>query len=110
MSDKIKILAIESSCDETAAAVVYTNEKAALIVREMAELLMFRLTEKKLVTDSLTLEVGYDRENVDSGGYRGTTQTDRYGRTLPKAAQRIMPIMPNTSFRPDFSIKIPAQL
>ena len=64
----------------------YTNEKAALIVREMAELLMFRLTEKKLVTDSLTLEVGYDRENVDSGGYRGTTQTDRYGRTLPKAA------------------------
>lgn len=64
----------------------YTNEKAALIVREMAELLMFRLTEKKLVTDSLTLEVGYDRENVDSGGYRGTTQTDHYGRTLPKAA------------------------
>ena len=47
---------------------------------------MLRLTEKKLVTDSLTLEVGYDRENVDTGSYRGTTQTDRYGRTLPKAA------------------------
>ena len=47
---------------------------------------MQTVTEKKLVTDSLTLEVGYDRENVDSGGYRGTTQTDRYGRTLPKAA------------------------
>ena len=64
----------------------YPNEKAKLIVREMAELLMFRLTEKKLVTDSLTLEVGYDRENVDTGSYRGVTQTDRYGRTLPKAA------------------------
>ena len=64
----------------------YPNEKARLIVREMAELLMFRLTEKQLVTDSLTLEIGYDRENVDTGAYRGATQTDRYGRTLPKAA------------------------
>lgn len=64
----------------------YPNDKAKLIVREMAETLMFRLTEKKLVTESLTLEVGYDRENVDNGGYRGQTQTDRYGRTIPKAA------------------------
>ena len=32
------------------------------------------------------MEVGYDRENVDKGGYRGLTQTDRYGRTIPKAA------------------------
>ena len=64
----------------------YSNEKAKLIVREMAETLMFQLTEKKLVTESLTLGVGYDRENIDNGGYRGQTQTDRYGRTLPKAA------------------------
>ena len=47
---------------------------------------MFRLTERKLVTESITLEIGYDRENVDKGGYRGLTQTDRYGRTIPKAA------------------------
>ena len=46
----------------------------------------FRLTEKKLVTESITLEIGYDRENVDKGGYRGLTQTDRYGRIIPKAA------------------------
>ena len=64
----------------------YPCDKAKLIVREMAEILMFRLTEKKLVTESITLEVGYDRENVDNGGYRGLTQTDRYGRTIPKAA------------------------
>ncbi len=64
----------------------YPNAKAKLVVREMAELLMFRLMEKQLVTDSITLEIGYDRENVDSGSYRGATQTDRYGRTLPKAA------------------------
>ena len=64
----------------------YPNDKAKLIVREMAEILMFRLMEKKLVTESITLEVGYDRENVDKGGYRGLTQTDRYGRIIPKAA------------------------
>ena len=65
----------------------YPYDKAKLIVREMAETLTFRLMEKKLVTDSVTLEIGYDRENVDSGSYCGMTQTDRYGRTLPKAAR-----------------------
>ena len=67
----------------------YPYDKAKLIVREMAEILMFRLTEKKLVTESITLEIGYDRENVDKGGYRGLTQTDRYGRIIPKAAHGI---------------------
>ena len=65
----------------------YPNDKAKLIVREMAETLMFRLTEKNLAADSVTLEIGYDRENMESGGYRGPTQTDRYGRTIPKAAR-----------------------
>ena len=32
------------------------------------------------------MSIGYDRENVDKGGYRGLTQTDRYGRIIPKAA------------------------
>ena len=64
----------------------YPCAKAQLIVREMAQTLAFRLMEKQLATDSITLEVGYDRENVDAGSYHGQTQTDRYGRTLPKAA------------------------
>ncbi len=62
----------------------YPFEKAKLIVREMAETMMFRLVQKQLVTDSVTIEIGYDRENVDTGGYRGQVQTDRYGRTVPK--------------------------
>ena len=78
--------ATNSICEGQVLACPYSNAKARLVVREMAELLMFRLTEKQLVTDSLTLEIGYDRENVDTGSYRGQTQTDRYGRTLPKAA------------------------
>lgn len=75
-----------SICEGQVLSCPYPYEKARLVVREMAETLVYRLTEKQLVTDSLTLEVGYDRENVDFGAYRGQTQIDRYGRTLPKAA------------------------
>ena len=42
------------------------------------------MTDKGLVTDSLTLDVGYDRENCDSGKYRGPVHIDHYGRTVPK--------------------------
>ena len=45
-----------------------------------------QLTDKGLVTDSLTLDVGYDRENCDSGKYRGPVHIDHYGRTVPKGA------------------------
>ena len=50
----------------------------------MAEILMFRLTEKKLVTESITLEIGYDRENVDKGDYRGLTGTDQAWQSYPQ--------------------------
>lgn len=39
-----------------------------------------------MVTDSLTLDVCYDRENCDSGKYRGPVHIDHYGRTVPKGA------------------------
>ena len=52
----------------------------------MAELLSFRLMEKQLAAQSVTLEIGYDRENVDTGRYHGPTKLDPYGRTLPKPA------------------------
>jgi len=64
----------------------YPFDKARLIVQEMAELLAFRLMEKQLAAQSVTLEIGYDRENVDTGRYRGPTKQDPYGRTLPKPA------------------------
>ena len=52
----------------------------------MTDALVFQLADRKLVTDSLTLTINYDRENVDSGSYHGETHTDYYGRTVPKAA------------------------
>ena len=55
-----------------------------MVVREMAEAVALDLLEKKLVTDRLTLTVGYDIENTAGGSYHGETVTDRYGRKIPK--------------------------
>lgn len=65
----------------------YPYDKARLIVREMVDLLVLDLVEKQLVTDQLTLTVGYDIDNVTGeGGYDGQITIDRYGRSIPKHA------------------------
>lgn len=64
----------------------YPYDKARIIVQEMADSLVFQLTDKGLVTDSLTLDIGYDRENCDKGIYHGPVHIDYYGRTVPKGA------------------------
>ena len=66
----------------------YSFEKARLVVREMAEAVALDLLEKKLVTDQLTLTVGYDIENTAGGSYHGEIVTDRYGRKIPQAHPR----------------------
>lgn len=68
----------------------YSFDKAKLIVREMTDLLVLDLVDKRLVTDQLVLTVGYDIENLTDLKikmlYRGAVTTDRYGRTVPKSA------------------------
>lgn len=64
----------------------YEYRKARIIIKEMADSLVLQLTDKRLVTDSLTLDVGYDRENCDNGTYKGEAHIDHYGRTVPKSA------------------------
>ena len=64
----------------------YPYDKARIIIQEMADSLVLQLTDKGLITDSLTLDVGYDRENCDSGKYHGPVHIDHYGRTVPKGA------------------------
>lgn len=64
----------------------YPYDKARIIIQEMADNLVLQLTDKGLVTDSLTLDIGYDRENCDSGKYKGSVHIDRYGRPVPKSA------------------------
>ena len=68
----------------------YPYEKTRLVVREMADQLALDLVDKGLVTDQLTLTVGYDIENLTDPSrrksYRGEVKTDRYGRSIPKHA------------------------
>jgi DNA polymerase V len=62
----------------------YSAAEAAVIVREMADLLSLDLVEKKLVTDQLVLHLGY--EKGPAKGYKGPMVADWYGRATPKPA------------------------
>ena len=62
----------------------YKADEAALIVREMTDLLTLDLVEKHLVTDQLVLHIGYD--NKVAKGFQGPIVADWYGRPTPKPA------------------------
>ena len=79
-----------SICSGQVLQCAYPFDKAKLIVREMTDLLVLDLVDKRLVTDQLVLTVGYDIENLTNPKikqtYHGPIITDRYGRSLPKSA------------------------
>ena len=68
----------------------YTVKKTRVVVREMAENAALGLLEKRMVTDQLVLDIGYDVASLSSHdgmpGYKGETTTDHYGRKVPKHA------------------------
>lgn len=68
----------------------YEAETAKLVLREMADLLSLDLVDKGLVTDQLTVTVGYDIENLTDperrSRYHGAVVRDHYGREIPKHA------------------------
>ncbi len=68
----------------------YPQDKARLIVHEMAEGLALSLLDKGLVTEQLVLTLGYDRENLTDPrrreAYKGEVASDRYGRAVPRHA------------------------
>lgn len=73
----------------------YDAEKTAIIVREMAELLVLDLVDKEFVTDSLSLTIGYDQTSASV--CQGATCLDRYGRTIPKPASGTVTLNSATS-------------
>jgi DNA polymerase V len=79
----------------------YTFEKARLVVREMTDLLVLDLVDKRLVTDQIVLTIGYDRENLTnpeiSSLYKGAVTTDMYGRKIPKHAHGTINLEMQTS-------------
>jgi DNA polymerase V len=68
----------------------YPFDKAKLIVREMTDLMVLDLVDKRLVTDQLVLSVGYDIDNLTNPmikqTYHGEITIDGYGRAVPKSA------------------------
>jgi DNA polymerase V len=68
----------------------YGFSEARLVVREMADLLTLELVDKGLVTDQLTLTIGYDQESLRDPAilrqYHGAVTTDGYGRRIPRHA------------------------
>ncbi len=64
----------------------YTNDKALVVVEEMADEVALELVEKKLITDQIVLTVGYDVQNLanpENGSYTGKVKRDFYGRKVP---------------------------
>ena len=79
----------------------YSYDKTRIIVREMTELLVLDMVDKGLVTDQLTLTLGYDIENLADPNirkqYKGEVTTDHYGRKVPKHAHGTANIHRQTS-------------
>ena len=64
----------------------YPVDKARLVVREMADTMVLDLVEKNLVTDQITLTLGYDISSAKNGNTDIETEQDWYGRSIPKHA------------------------
>ena len=66
----------------------YEPDKAKLVLREMADLLVLDLVDKGLVTDQIVVTVGYDIDNLTDperrAKYHGAIVKDGYGRQIPK--------------------------
>lgn len=63
----------------------YPFEKARVVVFEMAYSLSLELVRKGLAANGITLDVGYDKDNMQNG-YSGRIHIDRYGRAVPEHA------------------------
>ena len=77
----------------------YDFDKAKLVVREMTDLLVLELVDKRLVTDQMVLTIGYDIDNLRDQKikYSGSVTTDRYGRKVPKHAHGTVNLPQKTS-------------
>lgn len=75
----------------------YTFEDARIVVGEMADELALDLVDKGFVTDSIALNVTYDRVNVDKGTYKGEIHVDRYGREVPQGLNKSVSLTTCTS-------------
>lgn len=62
----------------------YTKEMGRLVVSEMIDEMVLGLVSKKLKTNHITMDIGYDNKVPNS--YTGELKKDRFGKTAPKPA------------------------
>lgn len=79
-----------SICSGQVLSCPYEYDKARLILKEMTDLLVLDLVQKRVMTNQIVLTVGYDIDNLKKNSkgkmYTGEIQTDMYGRKIPKSA------------------------
>lgn len=63
------------------------NADARIILSEMADNIIYRLTDTGMVTNGIQIYVGYDRENCTNGLYRGPVHLDYLKRAVPPPAK-----------------------
>ena len=63
----------------------YSFNEGKIVLKEMIDTLCLDLVSKNLVTDQITVTVGYDKDNIKTD-YIGEIKDDRYGRKIPKHA------------------------
>lgn len=68
----------------------YNHRKALLVIKEMTDMLVLDMVEKRIVTNQITIQLGYDIENLQdperAKHYHGEVKSDHYGRPVPKHA------------------------
>ena len=68
----------------------YDNKKARVVIMEMADSMALKLVSLRLVTDQVTIYVGYDTENLTNdairANYHGEIKANFYGKMVPKPA------------------------
>lgn len=65
----------------------YPYDKAKIIVKEMVELLILEMINRKYLTDIIVLSIGYDASNLEKiNTSEIELATDFYGRAVPKRA------------------------
>jgi DNA polymerase V len=79
----------------------YDFEKARVVVQEMIDNASLELVDKRLVTDQLVLDIGYDAESLTNpdirATYHGDIAIDHYGRCVPRPAHGSIQLPMSTS-------------
>ncbi|MBQ9442983.1 MAG: DNA methylase [Lachnospiraceae bacterium] len=77
----------------------YAYQEAAIIVREMTDLLVLDLVRKHVVTDQITLTLSYEHfgSQAEIDSYKGEVHYDYYGRPAPRHAHGTANLAEKTS-------------